>query len=101
MKAVRHTHKKEGTKHMIENNNQAHDIWLNARMNPGSGLLETEGYGNPDKIVTLMGAALARIAHEGTSNPRAFIVLSAPEIATTALNVLKDIEELEGGKSNV
>lgn len=54
---------------MIENNNQAHDIWLNARMNPGSGLLETEGYGNPENLVTLMGAALARIAHEGTSTP--------------------------------
>lgn len=86
---------------MTENNNQAHDIWLNARMNPGTGLLETEGYGNPENIVILMGAALARIAHEGTSNPRAFVLLSSHEIANTALCVLKDIEDVEGGKSNV
>ncbi len=56
---------------MTENNNKqpAEDIWLNVRGNPDSGLLETEAQGSPSGLTVLLGAALARIAHEGTSNP--------------------------------
>lgn len=61
---------------MTENNikqqtdkQQAEDIWLNVRSNPASELLETEAYGNPRNLAVLMGAALAQISYEGTSNP--------------------------------
>ena len=88
---------------MAENNNkqQAEDIWLNAKMNPGTGLLETEAYGNPHNLAVLMGAALARIAHE-VPNPRSFIFSSMPCIMDAAFGVLEDMEEAddngEGGE---
>lgn len=85
---------------MIENK-QAHDIWFNARMNPGTGLLETEAYSNPHNLAVLMGAALARIAHE-VPNPRSFIFSSMPCIMDAAFGVLEDMEEAddngEGGE---
>lgn len=93
---------------MTENNNkqqtdkqQAEDIWLNARMNPGSGLLETEAQGSPSGLTVLLGAALARIAHE-VPNPRSFIFSSMPCIMDAAFGVLEDMEEAddngEGGE---
>ena len=95
---------------MTENNNkqqtdkqQAEDIWLNARMNPGTGLLETEAQGSPSGLTVLLGAALARIAHE-VPNPRSFIFSSMPCIMDAAFGVLEDMEEAddngEGGENN-
>ena len=94
---------------MTENNikqqtdkQQAEDIWLNAKMNPDSGLLETEAYGNPRNLAVLMGAALARIAHEGTSDPFDFIFQAMSIIMDAAFGVLEDMEEAddngEGGE---
>ena len=93
---------------MTENNikqqtdkQQAEDIWLNAKMNPDSGLLETEAYGNPRNLAVLMGAALARIAHE-VPDPSGFIFSSMPCIMDAAFGVLEDMEEAddngEGGE---
>ena len=82
-------------------NKQAHDIWFNARMNPGTGLLETEAQGSPSGLTVLLGAALARIAHE-VPNPRSFIFSSMPCIMDAAFGVLEDMEEAddngEGGE---
>lgn len=93
---------------MTENNNkqqtdkqQTEDIWLNAKMNPGTGLLETEAQGSPSGLTVLLGAALARIAHE-VPNPRGFIFSSMPCIMDAAFGVLEDMEEAddngEGGE---
>lgn len=93
---------------MTENNNkqqtdkqQAEDIWINIKGNPGTGLLETEAYGNPHNLAVLMGAALARIAHEAP-NPRGFIFSSMPCIMDAAFGALEDMEEAddngEGGE---
>ena len=86
---------------MTENNNQKRDIWLNAKMNPGTGLLETEAQGSPSGPTVLLGAALARIAHE-VPNPRSFIFSSMPCIMDAAFGVLEDMEEAddngEGGE---
>lgn len=93
---------------MTENNNkqqtdkqQAEDIWIKARMNPDSGLLETEAQGSPSGLTVLLGAALARIAHE-VPNPRGFIFSSMPCIMDAAFGVLEDMEEAddngEGGE---
>lgn len=88
---------------MTENNNkqQAEDIWIKARMNPGTGLLETEAQGSPSGLTVLLGAALARIAHE-VPNPRGFIFSSMPCIMDAAFGVLEDMEEAddngEGGE---
>ena len=93
---------------MTENNNkqqtdkqQAEDIWIKARMNPDSGLLETEAQGSPSGLTVLLGAALARIAHE-VPNPRSFIFSSMPCIMDAAFGVLEDMEEAddngEGGE---
>lgn len=90
---------------MTENNNkqQAEDIWIKARMNPDSGLLETEAQGSPSGLTVLLGAALARIAHE-EPNPRSFIFSSMPCIMDAAFGVLEDMEEAddngEGGEHN-
>lgn len=90
---------------MTENNNkqQAEDIWIKARMNPGTGLLETEAQGSPSGLTVLLGAALARIAHE-EPNPRSFIFSSMPCIMDAAFGVLEDMEEAddngEGGEHN-
>lgn len=89
---------------MTENNNKqpAEDIWLNVRGNPDSGLLETEAYGNPRNLAVLMGAALARIAHEGTSDPFDFIFQAMSIIMDAAFGALEDMEEAddngEGGE---
>lgn len=87
---------------MTENNNKqpAEDIWLNVRGNPDSGLLETEAYGNPRNLAVLMGAALARIAHEGTSDPFDFIFQAMSIIMDAAFPVLEEIEKQEGGENN-
>lgn len=93
---------------MTENNNkqqtdkqQTEDIWLNAKMNPGTGLLETEAQGSPSGLTVLLGAALARIAHE-VPNPHSFIFSSMPCIMDAAFGVLEDMEEAddngEGGE---
>lgn len=93
---------------MTENNikqqtdkQQAEDIWIKARMNPDSGLLETEAQGSPSGLTVLLGAALARIAHE-EPNPRSFIFSSMPCIMDAAFGVLEDMEEAddngEGGE---
>lgn len=86
---------------MTENNNQKRDIWLNAKMNPGTGLLETEAQGSPSGLTVLLGAALARIAHE-VPNPSGFIFSSMPCIMDAAFGVLEDMEEAddngEGGE---
>lgn len=79
---------------MTENNNQKRDIWLNARMNPGTGLLETEAQGSPSGLTVLLGAALARIAHE-VPDPSGFIFSSMPCIMDAAFGVLEDMEEAE------
>ena len=88
---------------MTENNNQKRDIWLNAKMNPGTGLLEIEAQGSPSGLTVLLGAALARIAHE-VPNPRSFIFSSMPCIMDAAFGVLEDMEEAddngEGGEHN-
>ena len=44
---------------MIENK-QAHDIGLNARMNHGTGSLDTEAQGHPPGITVLLCDAMAR-----------------------------------------
>ena len=62
---------------MTENNNQKRDIWLNAKMNPGTGLLETEAQGSPSGLTVLLGAALARIAHEEPNPPQLYLFLDA------------------------
>lgn len=92
---------------MTENNNKqqtdkqpAEDIWLNVRVNPDSGLLETEAYGNPRNLAVLMGAALARIAHEGTSDPHAFIFHTMSIITDAALSILEAMEKQERGENN-
>ncbi len=92
---------------MTENNNKqqtdkqpAEDIWLNVRVNPDSGLLETEAYGNPRNLAVLMGAALARIAHEGTSDPHAFIFQTMSIITDAALSILEAMEKQERGENN-
>lgn len=92
---------------MTENNikqqtdkQQAEDIWLNVRVNPDSGLLETEAYGNPRNLAVLMGAALARIAHEGTSDPHAFIFQTMSIITDAALSILEAMEKQERGENN-
>ena len=79
---------------MTENNNkqQAEDIWIKVRMNPGTGLLETEAQGSPSGLTGLLGAALARIAHE-VPDPRGFIFSSMPCIMDAAFGVLEDMEE--------
>lgn len=86
---------------MTENNNQKRDIWLNAKMNPGTGLLETEAQGSPSGLTVLLGAALARIAHE-VPDPSGFIFSSMPCIMDAAFGVLEDMEEAddngEGGE---
>ena len=93
---------------MTENNNkqqtdkqQAEDIWLNAKMNPGTGLLETEAQAAPPGLTFLLGAALARIAHE-VPDPSGFIFSSMPCIMDAAFDVLEDMEEAddngEGGE---
>ena len=88
---------------MTENNNQKRDIWLNAKMNPGTGLLETEAQGSPSGLTVLLGAALARIAHE-VPDPSGFIFSSMPCIMDAAFGVLEDMEEAddneEGGEHN-
>lgn len=92
---------------MTENNikqqtdkQQAEDIWLNVRSNPASELLETEAYGNPRNLAVLMGAALAQISYEGTSNPHGFIFQAMSIITDAALTILEEMEKQKGGENN-